>query len=743
MNRLRAGTDLGDSLSNLRAESLSAIALLSGAIGYFWLVWSVWPQRAGSGAPFAGLSGSGLLIAGASVAFVLRGRRLGFASGLLIASQLVGVCCAVVDFRSLNLNYLLVLPVVFGSVLLAQIPALLVATSSSILIIVLTTLGVGTRPFLADAFLPLVVIALTAAALWFSVRHLLSAIAWFLDEYERARKSEQAARDTQGQLARTLKALEEASHRVMRANYVAGLARDQAEEARRLKQQFVQNISHELRTPLNLIIGFIELMAQSPQHYGGPLPPSYLRDLDIVYRNAQHLHSLVNDVLDLARIEAAHMTLTPETADPAVLVRQAVDTARSLVEGRGLEMRLEIEPDLPKLWVDTTRIRQVLFNLLNNAARFTTLGSVAVEVCSRGETVLFSVADTGAGIAAQDLPRVFEEFSQIDGSMRRRHGGAGIGLSISKEFVELHGGSIWAESEVGRGSTFYFSLPVAGAVPETAPTLRIPESGRPVLARVGQEPVLLVVTDSPYSGALLTRYARRCRTVVVPSLAQARQVAGQIMPQVVIVDHAQNGVDEGSLETLAKEWDLPNTAFVCCSLPGEDRLRHEVAADGYLIKPVSLDSLRDLLRQFGETAEKVLVVDDEPDFVRMMRRMLADPLRRYEVDTASTGREALAIMRRRKPDLVLLDLVLPDISGYQVIQEVRARPSWRDITLVAVSGQDAYGQEVLVGKAATIVKAAGLRPRDFVGLVQHLLDTTVSLSPAPATPQAEYSQSLA
>src|SRR5258708_3741999 len=237
-----------------------------------------------------------------------------------------------------------------------------------------------------------------------------------------------------------------------------------------------------------------------------------MRDLNIAYRNARHLQTLINDVLDLARLESAQMSAIPEETDPADLLNEAVNTARSLVELRGLELSVEIGPDLPGLWIDATRMRQVLFNVLNNAVRFTESGVITTSVHKVDTDVVFSVKDTGVGIAAKDLPRLFREFEQLDGSMRRRHGGAGLGLAISRRFVELHGGHIWVESEAGVGSSFSFSIPISRRPVhvETVPSIAGAESAGPLA-----EPVMLVLTRSPSAATLLSRHVERCRTLVV------------------------------------------------------------------------------------------------------------------------------------------------------------------------------------------------------------------------------------
>jgi signal transduction histidine kinase len=598
-------TDLRNELVPLQAESLKLIALLAIVIGYAWLLWSM-PSRFDEPAPLSAWIGTVLLIPGTVVSLLLKDRHLHMAAHVLVWSILGAVTCAMFTFPSPASVHLFIVPVLFASVLLSQPAFLLVAATSGFVILSIDLMRIGMpllsgdRPFPLQTIaliiqslsggtaLSLAIIGLATLSSWLSARSLYTALGWFYHAYERARRNEQAARDHQAELKRVLKALDEASHRLERVNYMLRLTRDQAEEAQRLKQQFAQTISHELRTPLNLIVGFAELMTQSPEYYGGRLSAAYQRDLNIVHRNACHLQSLVNDVLDLARIEAAQMSILPEEIDPASLVLEAVNTARSLVEAGGLTLHTRIEPNLPRLWGDPTRIRQVLFNLLNNAARFTEQGSVTISVRRQEENVCFAVADTGLGIAAEDIPRIFDEFQQIDGGTRRRHGGAGLGLAISRQFVELHHGHIWVESQPGKGSTFYFSLPLSGSELAIVPGSRkLWQADHSWPTRESGEPVLLVVTRSLSAVALLTRYVGGFRTVAVPDLEQARHSVGQLVPQIVVIDKACEDLSRAQLEEIARIWELPGTPFVTCSLPGEDPLRQQLAVEGYLIKPVA------------------------------------------------------------------------------------------------------------------------------------------------------------
>ena len=302
---------------------------------------------------------------------------------------------------------------------------------------------------------PLALLWLTAFMGWLSSRGLYTVLDWAWSSQQRANQLLEELRDRRGELNRTLVALTEANRRLKRTGRELALARQRADEARRLKEQFAANISHELRTPLNLILGFSEMMYLSPDVYGEMEWPSTLRrDVHQIYRSSRQLMDLINDVLDLSRIDAVRMPIHSEPSDLAEIIREAVETASDLFRGRVLDVRVEMPPELPPLNLDRTRIRQVLLNLLNNAARFTQHGHIIVSAERNEREVVVSVADTGVGIPAEELPAIFEEFHQVDMSLRRRQEGAGLGLAISKRFVELHNGRIWAESQAGEGSTF-------------------------------------------------------------------------------------------------------------------------------------------------------------------------------------------------------------------------------------------------------------------------------------------------
>jgi len=712
-----------------KACRLSLVAAYAWVLVHLWLFGSDLPVTRSPGVQMAWVAVAALI----SLSLLARRSRKQYvaASILLVTGLFVASTLALYAYRTPVLATLFALPIFFASVLLYPWTALLMWGAASGMLVLLSQLA---NPVISlpVVLLPVAILAMAATSAHIFSRNLYVALNWTWTEWQRASESEQEALERSSELRRALKALDEASARLERSNYSLHLARDQAEEARRLKQQFAQTISHELRTPLNLIVGFSELMVESPEYYGGALPASYRRDLSIVQRNARHLQALVNDVLDLARIDAAQMSVVIEQVEPAELAEDAVAIVRSLVESRGLYLRTEVDPHLPSLQVDATRIRQVLVNLLNNAARFTDQGGITLSVERDDRAILFAVTDTGVGIAADDIPKVFEEFRQVDDVPHRRRQGAGLGLAISRRFVEMHGGHISVESTVGQGSTFRFDLPLVmpedAAVGQLAGALQPSASGAP-----GPEtPVLLVVTRSPLAVGLLSRYVHGCRTIAAGSLHEAIEAARRLMPQVIVIDTAHHAMAPEQLQSLLADCGLPYALGIACPLPGEDSNREMLGASGYLIKPVSRPVLWDALRQFGDDVDSILLVDDDRDFVRLMRRMLQDPVRRYQVSAVHAGEQALEKLGAGLPDLVLLDLKLPDLDGNEVLARIRANPDWADLPVMIVSAQDEVeeGQAVLAGPFV-VGNSSGMLPSQTVRFIQLAVETCAHADPRP------------
>lgn len=713
-----------DDLTRLRLDALSTLGWITGAISYVCLIFVAWPVTGANALPISWW-GTLVLMIVSGVAILGHRRFQHVARYSFVIGVHFAVVAGMVTLAASDGAYLFLLPIIFASVLFNRWFALANALLGIALIILLNTLVLGITIWALTPILSIAIMAITAVACWLAAHNLYTALTWLSHAYANAQDNERLARERQAELQRVLKALDEAHYRLRRLNGLLVIARDQAEEGKRIKQYFAQTISHELRTPLNLVAGFAELMIESPEYYGSALPSAYLRDLRIIYRNAHHLQGLVNDVLDLARIEAAQMSVILARVEPGELTKEAVETVRSLVESRGLSLTTAIAPSLPAIWLDATRIRQVLINLLNNAARYTPQGGVTISVREQGSELLFAVADTGIGIAPADLVRIFDEFYQVDGGSNRRQEGAGLGLAISRRFVGLHGGRMWAESSMGQGSTFFFTLPLVYS-PETESTSRTIES--PIWPTNGHvvgndvERVLVVVTRSNSAVSMLSRYLPKYRVLAAAELEQAQILARQVMPQALVLDSNCVNLAVAELAELGLTCGLPQTAIISCPLPGEEPLRRSLAVDGYLIKPVMRQNLWDIVRGFGEGVEHILIVDDNRDFVRLLRQMLANPLRPYQIESAHSGEEALALLRLSPPDLLLLDLSLPDLDGSELVEILRGHPLWHSIPIVIVSALDELdGLEILHG-ALTVAKAGGLLPVDLIRWLGAVMD---------------------
>ncbi len=585
----------------------------------------------------------------------------------------------------------------------------------------------------------------TLWVIWLSARPLLLARQWFASNYELSRSALEKSRDYQFQLRQALDDLTEAHHQLTQLNRLAHDLRHQADEARRAKEQFVANVSHELRTPLNMIIGFSEMALNSPETYGRPIPQSLLADLEIVLRNSQHLSSLIDDVLDLSQIEAGQMALMKEGAALSEIVDEAVIAVRPLFNSKGLTLRRDIPLNLPALYCDRVRIRQVLLNLLSNAGRFTERGGV--QVCARLEeqAIIVSVADTGPGIVAEEMEEIFKPFQQVDGSVQSHWAGSGLGLSVSKHFVELHKGRMWLESEPGQGATFYFRLPLEEPVsPEVEGMMRffspystyVERSHIPSLPASANRPRLIVIEDGSALNRLLSRYLDNAELVPATSAEEALEAIQTFPAQALLVNAASVGE---SLERIENEIALPfGLPVIVCSLPDLGAAADSIGADDYLIKPISRDDLLAALDRLDKEIKTILIVDDEPDVLRLFRRMLASAGRNYRVLRASSAAQARQIMLDTAPDVVLSDLVMPEQDGYQLIAEMKADPALRDIPIVVTSARDPSSQPS-VSKSLAVVRGGGIAIPQLLTAVSALVGV---LSPGAVKLRVEGGEEL-
>ena len=564
---------------------------------------------------------------------------------------------------------------------------------------------------------------------WLTSRPLLLARQWFEASFQQSRVALEESRDYQFQLRQALDDLTEANQQLAQLHRLAHDLRWQADEARRSKEQFVANVSHELRTPLNMIIGFSEMAMNSPQTYGRNIPQSLLADLEIVLRNSRHLSSLIDDVLDLSQIDAGQMALMKEPVALSEIMSAAVTAVQPLFNAKGLTLRTDVPADLPLLHCDRIRIRQVLLNLLSNAGRFTEHGGVRAQARQERDQIIVSVADTGPGIKADEIDEIFKPFQQLDGSIHSHWTGSGLGLSISKHFVELHEGSMWLESAPGQGATFYFRLPVAGDLsPADGDLMRwfsphltyVERTHRPSLPVSADRPRLIVFEDGSALLRLLTRYLHSVELIPVTSLESAIEEIERVAAHALLINAAS--VSE-ELQQIEKEIALPyGLPAIVCSVPGIRDAAESLGVFDYLIKPISRDALLDVLDRLGMDGKTILVVDDEPDVLRLFRRMLASAQRGYRVLRATSAYQARHILSEQRPDVVLTDLIMPEMDGFQLIAEMQGDPAQCHIPIVVTSARDPSGQPI-VSKSLAVIRGDGIAMPQLLATIEALVKT--------------------
>ena len=565
---------------------------------------------------------------------------------------------------------------------------------------------------------------------WTVRGELMSVADWSMSSFDEARRNLEEARADRFELEQSRADLIQANRSLAQLSTRLKILERIAEEARQAKTEFVANVSHELRTPLNMIIGFTDIISRSPQVYGSRLPASLLTDIAAIQRNAKHLATLVNDVLDLSQVEAGRMALSRESVSLAPTIEAALSVVKTLYQSRGLYLTADVPPDLPPVFCDETCIRQIIINLLSNAGRFTEKGGVTIGCRDTGGEVVISVSDTGSGIAEKDRALVFEPFQQTDVSTRRRQGGSGLGLAISKQFVEMHGGRIWLESEVGVGTTIRFSLPCENPSPplsmpvgqdlrrsinaddEMGYRLRTSRSRAPAPSLSDR---LIVVDPEQTLQRLLSRYVTDIEVVPAPDVSAAIEMLYHSPAQALVVNVSP--FEETPTFALG---NLPlATPAITCWLPGEHDAAKRLGAVDYLVKPLAREKLWATLEKLESDVKTVLIVDDEEDELHLFARMLESEDNRYALLQVTNGPRALDMLRRRHPDVMLLDLTMPGMSGFQVLDEMHRDPSIADTPVIIISSRDPVGDPI-VSNTLTVTQGSGLSQRNLMACIQAL-----------------------
>ncbi|RPI34306.1 MAG: GAF domain-containing protein [Chloroflexota bacterium] len=452
-------------------------------------------------------------------------------------------------------------------------------------------------------------------------------------------------------------------------------------EVDKLKSQFLANMSHELRTPLNSIIGFSRVILKG---IDGPVTDLQNQDLSAIHNSGTHLLSLINNVLDISKIEAGKMELAFDpNVNLADLINTAMSTAVGLVKDKPVKLEKMIAPDLPAVRADPTRIRQIVLNFLSNASKFTDEGTITVKADVQKSPdghpeILVEVIDTGLGIAIKDQKRLFQPFSQVDESPTRKTGGSGLGLSISRLLVEMHGGRIGLNSDIGKGSTFWFTLPLPIVEP-----VEIEDSEKKIILSIDDERQVLNLYDR-----YLTEHGFKVVPLTDPD--QAVQRAKEIKPFAITLDIMMPGRNGWQvLEALKNDPETRTIPIIICSIVEDQDKGFSLGATDYLTKPFLEDDLVGALNRLNGdgSISDVLVVDDDPDDLRLVEKIFQKQ-GRYQVRLAKGGSEGLVALRSKRPDAVILDLFMPGLDGFTLLETMRADQTFKDVPVIVFTAGD-------------------------------------------------------
>jgi PAS domain S-box-containing protein len=511
-------------------------------------------------------------------------------------------------------------------------------------------------------------------------------------------------------------------------------AKAEAEQANHAKSAFLANMSHELRTPLNAIIGFTRIVHRKGE---GVLPEKQIENLDKVLASADNLLSLINTVLDIAKIEAGRMDVLPANFRIHPLIDLCANTAQPLLRPT-VTLEKQVDEGLTYIYSDQDKIRQIILNLLSNAAKFTHEGKITLTADQVGKNLHIAVTDTGIGISTEALPHIFKEFEQADATTTRKYGGTGLGLTISRNLARLLGGDLTVESESGQGSTFTLVIPVhyerdlshleAAALSASDPQpAHVSETAQRVEADSAQKHIL-VIDDDPDAVYLLQENLEQQEFEVSGCCngLDGLQMARQQQPQAILLDILMPGADGWQvLHDLKNDPTTANIPVILHTIVDKKALGFQLGAAAYLLKPLDPVAVRETLErvifQNGHSPKRVLVVDDDLNVADMLRQFLAES--DFSLESAQDGLAGLKSIETNRPDILLLDLIMPNLDGFGVIDRLRSNPQTRDLPIIVISAKDLNGEEVsrLKETVAVVMKKQGFEGEKLVEEINRVL----------------------
>lgn len=494
------------------------------------------------------------------------------------------------------------------------------------------------------------------------------------------------------------------------------------DDANETLKRFLATFSHELRAPLNAIVGFSEILTSELN----ALPPEKVHDfMKNINVSGKHLQGLINDILDLSKIEAGKMELHVE-AYPISFFKESIERVmHAAVRERDIKLTFDVAPDVDQLVVDQTRFKQILVNLVSNAIKYShPSGEVVVGIRRFINEIEVVVKDQGVGIKPEDLARLFHAFQQAKNSKGSKEG-TGLGLVITKRLVELHGGQIWVESEWGSGSTFRFRIPmvVAGEIVESADQLLRIVGDQPVSLPDGEKPLVLVIEDNPQASQLIQMYLQEAgyRTECARDGAEGLEKAKRLKPNIITLDMIMPIKDGWQvLKELKRHPICKDIPIIIISITDEKKLGFSMGAVDYFVKPVNKVELLNALQKVPlRTAKqkqhpKVLIIDDDRTAAELIQVILE--AEGYEVIKTMNGKEGVRIAASELPDLIILDLIMPDISGFNVAYQLKQQASTRNTPIIILTSMevDDDTKEQMQGFISTIMSKSRFTKKDLL-----------------------------
>ncbi len=488
-------------------------------------------------------------------------------------------------------------------------------------------------------------------------------------------------------------------------------AKEEAEQANVTKSQFLANMSHELRTPLNAVILYSELL----QEEAADLElQSFIDDLEKIRTAGRHLLSLVNGVLDLSKIEAGKMDLHLESFSLQEMLDDVMATIEPLVEQNSNQLEIRVADDIGEMHADLTKVRQSLVNLLSNACKFTRQGKVTLDVRreqqTNGDRILFEVTDTGIGITEEQIAKLFQPFTQADTSTTRKFGGSGLGLAITRRFCQLMGGDVTVRSTPGDGSTFTIVLPAQTGEDESTPV-----SEENVQSH-DERPVVLVIDDDPAARDAMVRFLSRegFRSVAASNGREGLRRAADLMPAVILLDVLMPNMDGWAvLSALKANPNLAAIPVVMLTFVNDRNMGYLLGASEYLTKPIDRQRLRRVLKRYRpeRPAAPVLVIEDDPATREVLCRMLKEE--GWTVSEAENGQAGIEAVAQEPPALIVLDLMMPEMDGFEFTVQLRQNAAWRTIPVIVLTSKDlsAHERTWLNGRVERVIEK-GAASRD-------------------------------